>query len=103
MGSIEVITSQEREVKVKQSNGKTTVVLVKVWNETVSNLTLMALGILKFLFCNNIFFKARQLQKYYFQLLKFVVISLKLVILVPVQLLDLQLLTFLLLLQFVLL
>lgn len=48
MAAIEVITSQEREVKVKRcdANGKvvTTTVLVRIWNETVSNLTLMALG-----------------------------------------------------------
>jgi solute carrier family 8 (sodium/calcium exchanger) len=44
MAAIEVITSQEREVKVKKPNGEKTVVLVRIWNETVSNLTLMALG-----------------------------------------------------------
>jgi solute carrier family 8 (sodium/calcium exchanger) len=48
MAAIEVITSQEREVKLKKPTGEPYVVLVRVWNETVSNLTLMALG-------NNIF------------------------------------------------
>lgn len=44
MASIEVITSQEREITIKKSNGETTTTTVRVWNETVSNLTLMALG-----------------------------------------------------------
>ncbi|XP_048340335.1 sodium/calcium exchanger 3 isoform X5 [Sphaerodactylus townsendi] len=44
MASIEVITSQEKEVTIKKSNGETTTTTVRVWNETVSNLTLMALG-----------------------------------------------------------
>ncbi|XP_075876066.1 sodium/calcium exchanger 2-like isoform X2 [Nelusetta ayraudi] len=44
MASIEVITSQEKEVTIKKSNGETTVTTVRIWNETVSNLTLMALG-----------------------------------------------------------
>jgi solute carrier family 8 (sodium/calcium exchanger) len=44
MSAIEVITSKEREVTVKKSNGETQVVTVRIWNETVSNLTLMALG-----------------------------------------------------------
>lgn len=44
MAAIEVITSQEREVLVKRPSGETTIVLVRIWNETVSNLTLMALG-----------------------------------------------------------
>lgn len=44
MASIEVITSQEREVVVKRPNGETFTTMVRVWNETVSNLTLMALG-----------------------------------------------------------
>jgi solute carrier family 8 (sodium/calcium exchanger) len=41
---VEVITSQERAVEIKKINGQKTTVLVRVWNETVSNLTLMALG-----------------------------------------------------------
>merc|ERR1711923_158950 len=45
MESIEMITAQEKEVSVKNpKTGKTQVVIVKVWNETVANLTLMALG-----------------------------------------------------------
>ncbi|XP_072231558.1 sodium/calcium exchanger 2a [Leuresthes tenuis] len=44
MASIEVITSQEKEVTITKPNGETTVMTVRVWNETVSNLTLMALG-----------------------------------------------------------
>jgi solute carrier family 8 (sodium/calcium exchanger) len=45
MESIEMITAQEKEVSIKDPrNGKTQVVIVKVWNETVANLTLMALG-----------------------------------------------------------
>ena len=44
MAAIEVITSQEREVKVKKKNGERHIVVVRIWNETVANLTLMALG-----------------------------------------------------------
>nr|XP_060610472.1 sodium/calcium exchanger 1 isoform X1 [Anolis sagrei ordinatus]XP_060610473.1 sodium/calcium exchanger 1 isoform X1 [Anolis sagrei ordinatus]XP_060610474.1 sodium/calcium exchanger 1 isoform X1 [Anolis sagrei ordinatus]XP_060610475.1 sodium/calcium exchanger 1 isoform X1 [Anolis sagrei ordinatus]XP_060610476.1 sodium/calcium exchanger 1 isoform X1 [Anolis sagrei ordinatus] len=44
MSSIEVITSQEKEITIKKPNGETTKTTVRVWNETVSNLTLMALG-----------------------------------------------------------
>jgi solute carrier family 8 (sodium/calcium exchanger) len=44
MASIEVITSKEKEVVVKRPDGQTQVVNVRIWNETVSNLTLMALG-----------------------------------------------------------
>ncbi|KAK3587772.1 hypothetical protein CHS0354_042732 [Potamilus streckersoni] len=44
MAAIEVITSKEKEVVVKKPSGETTVVIVRIWNETVSNLTLMALG-----------------------------------------------------------
>jgi solute carrier family 8 (sodium/calcium exchanger) len=44
MAAIEVITSKEKEVTVKKPNGETTTVHVRIWNETVSNLTLMALG-----------------------------------------------------------
>ncbi|XP_030051771.1 sodium/calcium exchanger 1 isoform X1 [Microcaecilia unicolor] len=44
MSSIEVITSQEREITIKKPNGETTKTTVRLWNETVSNLTLMALG-----------------------------------------------------------
>ena len=44
MAAIEVITSKEKEVKVKKPNGETQIIVVRVWNETVANLTLMALG-----------------------------------------------------------
>ncbi|XP_071784260.1 sodium/calcium exchanger 3-like isoform X2 [Asterias amurensis] len=44
MSAIEVITSKEKMVKVKRPNGEVLTVSVRVWNETVSNLTLMALG-----------------------------------------------------------
>ncbi|XP_030635709.1 solute carrier family 8 member 4b isoform X3 [Chanos chanos] len=44
MSSIEVITSQEKEITIKRANGETTTATVRIWNETVSNLTLMALG-----------------------------------------------------------
>ncbi|XP_061700400.1 sodium/calcium exchanger 3 isoform X2 [Syngnathoides biaculeatus] len=44
MAAIEVITSQEKEVVIRRPNGETTTATVRVWNETVSNLTLMALG-----------------------------------------------------------
>lgn len=35
---------QEKEVTVTGANGEKTVMTVRIWNETVSNLTLMALG-----------------------------------------------------------
>ena len=44
MAAIEVITSKEKEVQVRKPNGETQIVVVRVWNETVANLTLMALG-----------------------------------------------------------
>ena len=45
MASIEIITSQEKDITIKdRHSGKKQVVTVKIWNETVSNLTLMALG-----------------------------------------------------------
>ncbi|TKR60574.1 hypothetical protein L596_027801 [Steinernema carpocapsae] len=44
MAAIEVITSQEREVKLRKVTGEPYTILIRVWNETVSNLTLMALG-----------------------------------------------------------
>ncbi|KAM4751023.1 sodium/calcium exchanger 1-like isoform 5-T5 [Anableps anableps] len=44
MASIEVITSQERKITIKKPNGEKITTTVRVWNETVSNLTLMALG-----------------------------------------------------------
>lgn len=42
--SSQVITSQEKEITIKRPNGETTTATVRIWNETVSNLTLMALG-----------------------------------------------------------
>uniref|UniRef100_A0A1B6GPS7 Calx-beta domain-containing protein n=1 Tax=Cuerna arida TaxID=1464854 RepID=A0A1B6GPS7_9HEMI len=44
MSAIEVITSQEREVTVTKKGGVEQKIVVRVWNETVANLTLMALG-----------------------------------------------------------
>lgn len=45
MASIEIITSQEKDITIKDRvTGKKQTVTVKIWNETVSNLTLMALG-----------------------------------------------------------
>lgn len=43
MAAIEVITSSEKEVRVRR-NGSEQIIVVRVWNETVANLTLMALG-----------------------------------------------------------
>ena len=45
MSAIEIITSKEKEIRITdKQTGKQRVVTVKIWNETVSNLTLMALG-----------------------------------------------------------
>lgn len=45
MGAIEVITSQERELLIrKKGSEQGQRVKVRVWNETIANLTLMALG-----------------------------------------------------------
>lgn len=44
MAAIEVITSKEKEVVIKKKGGEKQIVVVRVWNETVANLTLMALG-----------------------------------------------------------
>ncbi len=44
MASIEVITSQKREIRKKNPDGTISITTVSIWNETVSNLTLMALG-----------------------------------------------------------
>lgn len=44
MAAIEVITSQEKQIKIIDSDGNKQTVMVRYWNETVSNLTLMALG-----------------------------------------------------------
>lgn len=44
MAAIEVITSQEKELVVRRHGKEPQIVVVRVWNETVANLTLMALG-----------------------------------------------------------
>lgn len=44
MAAIEVITSQEKELVVKRQGREPQIIIVRVWNETVANLTLMALG-----------------------------------------------------------
>lgn len=45
MSAIEIITSKEKEIRVTdKQTGRERIVTVKIWNETVSNLTLMALG-----------------------------------------------------------
>uniref|UniRef100_A0A5S6R3W4 Calx-beta domain-containing protein n=1 Tax=Trichuris muris TaxID=70415 RepID=A0A5S6R3W4_TRIMR len=44
MGAIEVITSQERSITLRKKDGSKVKIKVRIWNETVSNLTLMALG-----------------------------------------------------------
>uniref|UniRef100_A0ABD2XHN3 Calx-beta domain-containing protein n=1 Tax=Trichogramma kaykai TaxID=54128 RepID=A0ABD2XHN3_9HYME len=44
MAAIEVITSKEKELVVKRQGKEPQIIVVRVWNETVANLTLMALG-----------------------------------------------------------
>ncbi|XP_024938940.1 sodium/calcium exchanger 3 isoform X8 [Cephus cinctus] len=44
MAAIEVITSKEKELVVRRPGREPQIVIVRVWNETVANLTLMALG-----------------------------------------------------------
>lgn len=44
MAAIEKITAIEKEVSVRRADGTKQKVIVRVWNETVANLTLMALG-----------------------------------------------------------
>merc|ERR1719389_1116971 len=44
MVAIEVITSTETEKTIKDDDGKERVLRAKLWNDTVANLTLMALG-----------------------------------------------------------
>jgi solute carrier family 8 (sodium/calcium exchanger) len=41
MAAIEVITSQEKEIHVVDANGVKQTVMVRYWNETVSNLTVI--------------------------------------------------------------
>ena len=40
----QVITAAERIVTVRNKGGEPTMYRVKIWNDTVANLTLMALG-----------------------------------------------------------
>jgi solute carrier family 8 (sodium/calcium exchanger) len=44
MSAIEVITSKEKEITSKGDDGEDRVIRIKLWNDTVANLTLMALG-----------------------------------------------------------
>lgn len=44
MAAIEKITAIEKTVKIRKPDGTQQTVVVRVWNETVANLTLMALG-----------------------------------------------------------
>ncbi|XP_015109172.1 sodium/calcium exchanger 3 [Diachasma alloeum] len=44
MAAIEVITSKEKELLVHRPGREPQIIIVRVWNETVANLTLMALG-----------------------------------------------------------
>lgn len=44
MAAIEKITAIEKEVYVRKPDGSKQKIVVRVWNETVANLTLMALG-----------------------------------------------------------
>lgn len=44
MAAIEKITAIEKEVSVRRPDGTRQKIVVRVWNETVANLTLMALG-----------------------------------------------------------
>lgn len=44
MASIEMITSIKKEIRVKNEQGEEETVVVRIWNQTVANLTLIALG-----------------------------------------------------------
>lgn len=44
MAAIEKITANEKVVTVRKPDGTKQTIVVRVWNETVANLTLMALG-----------------------------------------------------------
>jgi solute carrier family 8 (sodium/calcium exchanger) len=44
MAAIEAVTSKKKRVKIKDPNGTDRWMTVQVWNDTVANLTLMALG-----------------------------------------------------------
>ena len=60
MSAIEKITSKTKEIHIAGSdpNAPADVIEVPVWNDTVANLTLMALGIYdQFIFCHLAFVK----------------------------------------------
>ena len=44
MASIEFITSKKKEVQVTDEFGRPKTIVVHIWNETVANMTLMAMG-----------------------------------------------------------
>lgn len=44
MAAIEKITANEKAVTIRKPDGTRQTIVVRVWNETVANLTLMALG-----------------------------------------------------------
>lgn len=44
MAAIEKITANEKVVTIRKPDGTKQTIVVRVWNETVANLTLMALG-----------------------------------------------------------
>ena len=46
MVAIEVITSKTKTIHIKNESGSLEAVQVQIWNATISNLTLMALGAL---------------------------------------------------------
>lgn len=54
MAAIEKITAIEKEVIVRRPDGMKQVVIVRVWNETVANLTLMVSSTLTLTFCYRI-------------------------------------------------
>ncbi len=59
MSAIEVITSQEKQIHVRDSNGNKQVVMVRIWNETVSNLTVSNIFFFGFFVeLDNFYFRA---------------------------------------------
>jgi len=44
MSAIEMITSTKKEVKIINERGEEEVVVVRIWNQTIANLSLIALG-----------------------------------------------------------
>jgi solute carrier family 8 (sodium/calcium exchanger) len=44
MASVEMITSTKKEVIIKDDKGQDQTIVVRIWNQTVANLTLIALG-----------------------------------------------------------